>query len=555
MNRPSVHKHRRRSAVLASAAALAATAVSAVPASASLTGDGVRAGANITVFHNIDFVAVFGYGSVGQPITVEVLRDGVTIGTATGPAVDAEGLPGLEVNHGPEGPAVAGDCWQGTTPDIQPGDVVHVTSGGTTDEVTVDDIRFTGDPFLADGGDVLVPFTARRFDGTAVPASFIDSAEFRATSRLRFEATDILVQRAAGGAPGEYVMRYNAPFAPSRNRDLLNQTQLRQLLLGDGHAIGFGHTDPLPAESMLHDGLGDTPGPAPGCASPSAQWAVTDVTPSSLNLANQAGNLTVRGVSSGASAVRVDLTDADGTVVTKSGTPAAGGNWTISFASAELTELTGDISVEGFYTLAGGEIGGKDETLRKDLVAPVAPRASLPAGTYRGTQRIALRTAAGNRIRYSLGNGRQAAPTANRGTLYTGRRIALTSTQVLKMVAVDAAGNASPVVTNRYRIANVPSRPGIRRAVSGAAGGANTAEVRWRAASGNGSKVSGYRVTALRMRENGSVAAKKQSKVLRAGARSHEMRLRAGSYRFRVRAINRLGASKWSARSNAVRSR
>ena len=111
---------KRRTLAIAASAALAAGtlgAVAAVPASGTQTGNGVRPGSNITVFHNIDFVAVFGYGRpVNRPVTVRVLRRGVVIGSASGPSIDAEGLPGLEVNHGPEGAARPGRLLGGLHP-------------------------------------------------------------------------------------------------------------------------------------------------------------------------------------------------------------------------------------------------------------------------------------------------------------------------------------------------------------------------------------------------------------------------------------------------------
>ncbi len=77
----------------------AQSGLTALPAGATLSGPGVSAGKNITVFHNIDMVAVFGYGTVGQSITVDVLRGTTKIGTATGPAVLTDEGPGLEVSH------------------------------------------------------------------------------------------------------------------------------------------------------------------------------------------------------------------------------------------------------------------------------------------------------------------------------------------------------------------------------------------------------------------------------------------------------------------------
>jgi hypothetical protein len=446
---------RRRSALAATFALAAGTlgAVNAVPASGLQTGNGVRPGSNITVFHNIDFVAVFGYGPIGRQVTVRVLRNGVVIGSASGPAIDAEGSPGLEVNHGPEGAPRPGDCWDGHTPDIRPGDVIRVTDSRGTDQVTVDNIAFTGAPSEEAGGDIVVPFTAIDAAGAPIARDRIDSAEFRATSRLRFEATDIVVEAAASGVPGEYVMRYNAPFTPSRNRDLLDQDQLRTLLLGDGHAIGFGHTDPLPRESMLHDGLEDTPGPAPGCeAAPTASAGVTSVTPGVINQSTPAtATLRVGGMSQDATEVEVRLRDSNSTVVAPATLSAASGpqTWRASFTAAQLTPLTGNVRVTA---LIDGVANAVTKTVVRDTVAPRVPRASLPSGLYRRAQRVTLNAGPGERIRYTLGDGSQAAPTLNRGRLYRGEQIRIVRTRTLKAIAIDQAGNRSTVARFRYRI-------------------------------------------------------------------------------------------------------
>jgi hypothetical protein len=553
---------KRKTLAVAASAALAAGAVgavTAVPASGTQTGNGVRPGSNITVFHNIDFVAVFGYGPLGRPVTVRVLRNGVVIGSATGPAFDAEGLPGLEVNHGPEGAPRPGDCWDGHTPDIKPGDVIRVTDSRGTDQVTVDNIAFTGGPVEQPSGDITVPFTALLANGQPVPLARIDSAEFRAGSRTRFEATDIIVEPDGSGTPGAYQMRYTTPFTPSRNRDLLNNEQLRAQLLdpAGGHATGFGHTDPLPRESMLFDGLLDTPGPAPGCESaPAATNAVSSVTPQVFNRRTPADTpLRVAGFSNNAGAVQVELRDANTTVTgdaTVTG-PVDAQTWRASFAPAQLTDLSGNIRVNALIDGVRTTVG---KTVIKDTVAPARPSASLPGGRYRGNQAISLNAGASDQIRYTLGNGTQAAPTANRGTLYRGGQLRITSTTVLKMVAVDEAGNVSPVVRNRYSLTTAPSRPRIRRASAGSPGGRDTAVARWgEPRTSNGARVNGYRVTALKLRPTGAVASRRSSRMLSASARSLEMRLPAGRDRFVVRARNSMGMSTASAESNIVRSR
>ncbi|MGY1742840.1 MULTISPECIES: Ig-like domain-containing protein [unclassified Blastococcus] len=251
----------------ASAVALLAPAlVGTAPASATPTGPGVGLNKNITVFHNLDFVGVFGYGSPGSTIRVEVIRAGVVIGVAQGPAWSTPEGVGLEVNHGLEtGTPLPGDCWAGGVPDIRPGDRVVVTAGTLRNEVTVDDIRFTGPP-EADPvtSDVLVHGIAKRADGTVIPPSALDSGEFRNESG-KYRATPDVIE-ATPGVDGGFTMRYRAPYTGFRNSDGLTEAQRRQALLTeDGHAAGFGHVEPLPRETMLVDGIADVTGPAPGC--------------------------------------------------------------------------------------------------------------------------------------------------------------------------------------------------------------------------------------------------------------------------------------------------
>src|SRR5918997_7091500 len=147
-SRPDRGGSRTKKVLAVASAALIAGVALAVPSWALPAGDGVRPGHNVAVFHNLDFVAAFGY-PVGEPLTIEVFRGGEMIGTATGPAQDIdEGLPkngALEVNHGPEGAPQPGDCWSEPlgVPNVRPGDRVVVTGDGGTDKVLVDNIAIT----------------------------------------------------------------------------------------------------------------------------------------------------------------------------------------------------------------------------------------------------------------------------------------------------------------------------------------------------------------------------------------------------------------------------
>jgi hypothetical protein len=349
----------------------------AAPAMASLTGPGVSAGKNITVTHNLDFVGVYGYGPVGEPITVDVVRDGVTIGTATGPSVDTAQGPGLEVNHGPKTAAQPGDCWTGTTPNIRPGDRVVVTSAGTQDEVTVDNIRYTGQPAEDPStGDIVVSGIAERADGTPIPASSLDAGEFRDTTG-RYRVTPDLVEPTAG-VPGGFTMRYIAPYTGFRNRDNLSEAQRKQALLGNGHIIGFGHGVPLPAESMLVNGIADVPGPALGCeGSPAAADPVPPPPPPPPAGDNVAPSLTSESPLPGATGVA----GADKVTVGFS-EPVSG----VDAAAFTLTGTSGLVPATVTY----------DATLR---VATLAPSAQLAAGSgYTVALSGTVSDTAGNRL-------------------------------------------------------------------------------------------------------------------------------------------------------------
>ncbi len=111
--------------------------------------------------------------------------------------------------------------------------------------------------------------------------------------------------------------------------------------------------------------------------------------------------------------------------------------------------------------------------------------------------------------------------------------------------------------TPAVRPFGVPGAPQIGEASSGVAGGRITATARWSPpASSNGSPVTGYQVTALRIGPGGGVVGRTESPVLPASAVEREMRLpRVGRYAFTVRAINAAGPGEESARSGVVQGR
>ena len=117
----------------------------------------------------------------------------------------------------------------------------------------------------------------------------------------------------------------------------------------------------------------------------------------------------------------------------------------------------------------------------------------------------------------------------------------------------DRAGHRERLVSAPHAVPySAPSAPRIRRVLSGRPGGEVTARVVWsRPASTGGAGISGYKVVALELRRDGSVAGETSSGMLAPSARALTMRLDRGRYRFVVRAYNVNGASAPS-RSKAV---
>ena len=455
---------------------LAVTAVATVAlggtASAALGPQGVRAGKNVTVFHNIDFVAAFGH-QLGQPVQVDLLRDGRRIASSRGPAASTPEGGALEVNHGVAGAAGPGDCWEGATPDVRPGELVRVTSAGGVDEVIVDDLTIDGmtrEPGPTAGPDddqVWVRGVARTAAGEALPIAQLDSGEFRdpLNGQLRMEPNEVV----AGADAGTYIAKYYAPFRFVKGSTTTSLAL--DALMRDGHAFGYGHL-PLPdgslrPDAMLVDGQGETPGPAIGCeASAAAPSSVGALSAPALNgaalapLADGDTALTVGGwAAADVGAAQVQVTDGAGTTITKDVAGLAGGatgpqGWDATVTKGELAGLQqGALTVQ---LRVGGAPAGAARTLHYDTVAP-SFSVSPAGGTYTGTQRV---TVTGDEVTYVLDGS--AFPRS-----YAGVPIELEpGAHTLVLRSEDAAGNVT-TQTHTYDI-----RPGAQPAQPAAAAGA-----------------------------------------------------------------------------------
>jgi hypothetical protein len=467
------------------AAALGSAFIAAPAAHATETGPGIQPGHNVTVFHNIDFVSVAGQTEDADTI-VEIWRGGHRIGVARGPAREGAEGTGLEVNHGPEGNPLPGDCFVGFTPDVQPGDRIVVTEvtpniaddpattdvdetadvADVVDEITVDDIVIEEGPVVLPNGHVMLRGHAIDANGAPIPiATLRESTEVVNSSSFVGGPTTMVATDANGG--WEMTFDPSQPLERERN-EFANMTtaERRSALMGASYGVGFGHIDVEvpPAEMQLWDGTAEeTPGPADGCNAPSQSNRVTGFDDQSIS--STSGDLAVTGTAM-AGTINLDgtaldditgvtVTATDGiTTVPGTSTSSLAGNasaWTAAFTRDQLLTLNdGPITVSAVYTLAGGgTLTGTSRRITKDVGAPAAAAASLAAGTYTGARSVALTAGAGDRIEYQVNGSDWIA--------YNGPVPLSIGTTTLTVRVTDAAGNVT-TSTLRYVI-NRPAAP------------------------------------------------------------------------------------------------
>ncbi len=171
----------------------------------------------ITVFPERDFVSIENYAQADGPVTINVLRRATqtggastlrTVGSSTVELQDDPTTPqfdGLaEVNH------PGGGCWVGSTPDIQPGDIVRVTTrNGVADQTTVANV-VAEQVVQTTPNTVVVRGTAQDAAGNPLP---IDQFEQRmiSSSADRFNVNGRRDIRAVSGGGEVGTLAYDAP--------------------------------------------------------------------------------------------------------------------------------------------------------------------------------------------------------------------------------------------------------------------------------------------------------------------------------------------------------
>lgn len=163
---------------------------------------------SIVVFPERDFVSLEGFHA--SSMTINVIRDGVTVGAALNVTPDLEGV--FEVNH----PGAA--CWVGQTPDIRPGDVVRATFTETDPETfetsviaaqtTVANVTAER-PINMGGGTVIIHGTAQTAAGLPIPIDQIEQRLVNGGNRFDFNGGRRTLR--ASSVPQDGTLVYDAP--------------------------------------------------------------------------------------------------------------------------------------------------------------------------------------------------------------------------------------------------------------------------------------------------------------------------------------------------------
>jgi hypothetical protein len=518
----------------------------------------------ITISKDESIVLVQGL-TEGDPISFELRRNGIQIGSALGvapaggdyllnhevvtaaaPVVDPP-VDGDEVEENDTGVAL---CWTGSTPEILGGDVLRVTSGPVgaevEEEILVTDIDVTQEPTKVDADTGTV---RGRIAAAALPpiSEITVDTSGETASGARFDGrapglSDGVTGKLTYTSAGRFKATFNG-LSPAQMGAFLDSEDVTAThVSAAGATVSHSTVATYGADARFTEDL----------CPPVARRAVTGTSLGAVNQDNLDRPLNVWGVSADASAVRAVVEDRKGERRTREATLVGTGNaqsWSATFPAWSLRGLAdGDLTLSADYSADVGVLAGGERTIHKDTTAPGRPNVRAgDSSTFVNRKTVRLGAPGAREIWYTL-NGNT--PRPNRSVEYHGA-FTLSKSTTVKAIAVDAAGNDSRVATARFRRAGTPATPWIGKAWSGRSGGEVTATARWRPRSSTGgSAITGFAVTALRI-EGGHVVARRTF-VRPAAARAFTAPLRRGEFRFQVQTVNRTGRSAPSPLSNLV---
>jgi hypothetical protein len=222
---------------------------------AVIANDPPRAGHTVTAFPARDFIQGNGYVGEG-PVTVEIIRNGVSVAKSLPITPDAAGL--VEVNNAGPG------CWNVNTPDVRAGDVVRITNAaGIADQTTAANV-FAERPVQTAADTVVVHGTARDAAGKQLP---LDQIEARLVGDADFRLNGTAVLRA----PTDGTIAYDAAGSTNWTATFtgLVPADVNRALGADSVINWLGRAPLVNSEvTIFENGPGIGGGPAGTCTAP-----------------------------------------------------------------------------------------------------------------------------------------------------------------------------------------------------------------------------------------------------------------------------------------------
>jgi Bacterial Ig-like domain/Chitobiase/beta-hexosaminidase C-terminal domain len=173
------------------------------------------------------------------------------------------------------------------------------------------------------------------------------------------------------------------------------------------------------------------------------------------------------------------------------GTPWKVGDAPIAITAAVATEKTTTLKAVAIDAAGNVSLVGTFAyTIDKDV--PAEPVSTPAGGNFTTAQTVTMTAEPGATIRYTRGLNNATDPTPASGTRYTAP-ISVSTTATVRAIAIDAAGNVSPVAVETYTINSDATAPTVPTGVTATATGQTAVNVSW-TASTDAVGVTGYEV-------------------------------------------------------------
>ena len=330
----------------------------------------------VVVFPERDFVVTEG-GPAGKSLTFEIWRQGFRVGLASSafstPQVTTDDAGLLEVNH------PGGICWQGSTPDIQPGDRLVVFDNANPADgyaVTTQGVSATSTEIV--GNDVVVHGVALDDQGNPMPLSRVEqriiNPEFR-----ELPAPDTMEKRDIRATTDDGNLRPDPAVRGGfiATHDLTSGVQAQAALEGQTRVLGWQRTNAAgdrmgitiwEEDELGGPGFGGCPAGQEGPTAPLLA-AAQDTGKKGDSITSQGANLTFSGLAGS------DLADAN---------PEPGANSEVALSVDGTQIATGTASAQGVYRFTGVNLAAGTHNVR------VVARDDATSAPFSAVQRVTV---------------------------------------------------------------------------------------------------------------------------------------------------------------------